>query len=197
MARFIINGYGQIELNNVAWPRDGRVEAQSKVNGTDFEHGLENGMLVSVDGAAREIVAYSADLPWAVVYSTEKSYDPTKSGLKNFKNEVEGFLPRVGYPSVGDKWTTNCFAADASAADGSTPAGLFYKATDMDQADMVAAIDAAFATATATDLYAVPDAGGAMVVSATAAATGPLLKVLKRYTMPDGSPAIQVQVIRV
>ena len=153
-------------------------------------------MLVSVDGVAREIVAYDEDLPWAVVYSTEKSYDPTKSGLKNFKNELEGFLPRVGYPSVGDKWTTNCFAADATAADGDTPAGFFYSATDMDQADMVDAIDDEIADG----LFAVPDEGGAMVLldaTAAAAETGPLLQVLKRYTMPDGSPAIQVQVIRV
>ena len=178
MTRFIIDGYGQIELNNVAWPRDGRVEAQSKVNATDFEDGLENGMIVSVDGLAREIVAYNADLPWAVVYSTEKSYDPTKSGLKNFKNE--GFLPRVGYPSVGDKWTTNCFAfaADADVTD---------------QASMIGTLDDSMAGG----LFAVPDAGGAMVLSNTAAVEGPLLKVLKRYTMPDGSPAIQVQVIRV
>lgn len=188
MARFIIDGYGQIELNNVAWPRDGRVEAQSTINATDFEDGLENGMLVSVDGAAREFVAYDASLPWAVVYSTEKAYDPTKSGLKNFNNELNGFLPRAGYPSVGDKWTTNCFAADDT-----TTGDLFYAATALDKAGMVAAIDAAIATG----LYAVPDADGAMVVSATAAQTGPLLKVLKRYTMPDGSPAIQVQVIRV
>lgn len=191
MARFIINGYGQIELNNVAWPRDGRVEAQSKVNASAFEDGLENGMLVSVDGVAREIVAYNADLPWGVVYSTEKSYDPAKSGLKNFKNELEGFLPRVGYPSVGDKWTTNCFAADDTAG-----TGLFDPADVTDQADMLGVVDAEIADG----LFAVPDAGGAMVlIDATAAAqeTGPLLKVLKRYTMPDGSPAIQVQVIRV
>lgn len=188
MARFKIDGYGQIELNNVAWPRDGRVEAQSTINADDFPEGLENGMIVSVDGAAREFVAYSADLPWVVVYSTEKAYDPMKSGLKNFKNELNGFLPRAGYPSVGDKWTTNCFAADDT-----TGTGLFDPATAGDKAGMVAAIDAKIAAG----LYAVPDADGAMVVSATAAGTGPLLKVLKRYTMPDGSPAIQVQVIRV
>ena len=197
MARFIINGYGQIELNNVAWPRDGRVEAQSTINATSFSDGLENGMIVSVDGAAREFVAYDAGLPWAVVYSTEKSYDPAKSGLKNFKNELNGFLPRAGYPSVGDKWTTNVFSADDTAADGDTPAGLFYDANgDMDQADMLDVIDDELKTG----LYAVPDTGGAMVLldaTAAAAVTGPLLKVLKRYTMPDGSPAIQVQVIRV
>lgn len=178
MTRFIIDGYGQIELNNAAWPRDGRVEAQSK-DATGFQD-LENGMLVSVNGVTREIVAYNADLPWAVVYSTEKSYDPALSGLKNFKNE--DFLPRVGYPSVGDKWTTNCFAADA----------LFTSATD--KAGMLTAVD----NAIADGLFAVPDADGAMaLITDLTDVTGPLLKVLKRYTMPDGSPAIQVQVIRV
>lgn len=176
MTRFIIDGYGQIELNNAAWPRDGRVEAQSK-DATGFQD-LENGMIVSVDGVERELVAYNADLPWAVVYSSEKSHDPALSGLKNFKNE--DFLPRVGYPSVGDKWTTNCFA--------------FPEDADVsEQADMIETIDDSIAAG----LYAVPDAGGAMVISDTDAGTGPLLKVLKRYTMPDGSPAIQVQVIRV
>ena len=36
MARLTIDGYGQLELNNVAFRRNGRVEAQCKLNESDI-----------------------------------------------------------------------------------------------------------------------------------------------------------------
>ena len=36
MARLTKSGYGQVELNNVAFRRDGRIEAQCKLDATDF-----------------------------------------------------------------------------------------------------------------------------------------------------------------
>ena len=54
MARMIIDGYGQVELNNVAFRRDGRIEAQCKPDETDFSQAVvENGMLLAVDNVAR------------------------------------------------------------------------------------------------------------------------------------------------
>ena len=34
--RFVIDGFGQVELNNVAFRRDGRIEAQCALDETDF-----------------------------------------------------------------------------------------------------------------------------------------------------------------
>ena len=48
--RMVIDGYGQLELNNVAFRRDGRVEAQCALDATDFaDVPAENGMLLAVD----------------------------------------------------------------------------------------------------------------------------------------------------
>ena len=75
--RLTIDGYGQIELNNVAFRRDGRIEAQCKPNATDFSTAkLENGMLLAVDGANREVkFATDGSLPVALNYSAEHIYD--------------------------------------------------------------------------------------------------------------------------
>ena len=34
--RYVIDGYGQVELNNCAFRRDGRIEAQCAPDTTDF-----------------------------------------------------------------------------------------------------------------------------------------------------------------
>ena len=47
MARFVYDGYGQIELNNVAFRRDGRIEAQCKLKETTYEE----------DGTVKELKA--------------------------------------------------------------------------------------------------------------------------------------------
>ena len=45
LTRFVIDGYGQLELNQVAFRRDGRVEAQCALDDTDFASvPAENGM---------------------------------------------------------------------------------------------------------------------------------------------------------
>ena len=36
LTRFVIDGFGQLELNNVAFRRDGRIEAQCALDATDF-----------------------------------------------------------------------------------------------------------------------------------------------------------------
>ena len=54
--RFVIDGFGQLELNQVAFPRDGRIEAQCKLDDTDFASvPAENGMLLAVDRVNRAV----------------------------------------------------------------------------------------------------------------------------------------------
>lgn len=177
--RMIIDGYGQIELNNVAFRRDGRIEAQCKPDETDFSDAVvENGMLLAVDNVARTVkFATDSSLPVALVYSAEHMYDERKPGLKNFYLEgKDDFLPRLGYLAVGDKYTTNCVAYDSSEfADDSA----FESALD--------ALDS-------TPLWAGVDAKGAHLVSATAPTVGPKIRVIKKTTMPNGTLGLKMQV---
>ena len=57
MARMSIDGYGQVELNNVAFRRDGRIEAQCALSTADFSSGkpAENGMILRVKKDKHEI----------------------------------------------------------------------------------------------------------------------------------------------
>ena len=178
--RLTIDGYGQIELNNVAFRRDGRIEAQYAPDTTDFATAkVENGMLLAVDDA-NHCVKLPADgsLPIALVYSTEHMYDERTPGLKNFKlNGSDDFFPRLGYLSVGDKYRTNCVCYDD---------GEFTSEEQL--------ITALKACAT-TPVYGMADASGATKLSATAGTFGPKLKVVAFDTMPDGQKGIKLQVL--
>ena len=179
LTRLVIDGYGQIELNNFAAPRDGRVEAQCKLNKTDFPAGAENGMLVAVDNVKSEVKLYNASkkLPLAVIYSTEHIYSERKNGLKNFINTVDGFYPRLGYLSVGDKFTTNTFCYDTTEFAAET--------------NLMTAIDG-IAT---TPLYAGVSTNGAWKLTATAPTAGPVAIVVKKTTMPDGQLGLKLQIL--
>lgn len=170
MARFVIDGYGQLELNNVAFRRDGRIEAQCKLDPSiDY---IENGMLLAVDNVTRTIkmpVADGSDLI-ALHYSTEHIYDERTPGLKNFKLEKDSFLPRLGYLAKGDKFTTNCLE------------------TSLDEDAITAAV--------ATGLYGCECTSGAIELSTTKP-TGKavVLKAVQATTMPDGTFGVKFQVL--
>lgn len=179
LKRFIIDGFGQIELNNVAFRRDGRIEAQCALDENDFATvSAENGMLLAVD-KANGVVKFAVDgeLPIAVNYSTEHMYDERHNGLKDFRLDLGEFYPRMGYPAVGDLWTTNCLCYD----DG--------EFTDED------ALVEALMACNETPVYGGACENGAVKLSATKPEFGPVLKVVKFYTMPDGQPGVKVQVI--
>lgn len=178
--RLVISGYGQVELNNVAFRRDGRIEAQCAPNATDFKSiPVENGMLLAVDDANHCVkLPVDGSLPIALVYSTEHMYDERTPGLKNFKlNGSDDFFPRLGYLSVGDKYRTNCVCYDD---------GEFTSEEQL--------ITALKACAT-TPVYGMADASGAIKLSATAGTFGPKLKVVAFDTMPDGQKGIKLQVL--
>ena len=109
LKRFVCDGFGQLELNQVAFRRDGRIEAQCAL-GDDFkEVPAENGMLLAVDNINR-IVKYPVageKFPIALNYTTEHMYDERTQALKNFNLPQGTFYPRMGYPKIGEIWTTN------------------------------------------------------------------------------------------
>lgn len=181
LTRLKIDGYGQVELNNCAFRRDGRIEAQCAPDTTAFSQIMvENGMLLAVDNVNR-IVTLPTDnsLPIALNYSAEHMYDERTPGLKNFALKGDGsedFYPRLGYLSVGDKWTTNCICYDN---------GEFASES---------AFISALASYKETALYATPGSNGCPVVSSTVPTEGISLRVVQKTTMPDGTIGVKFQV---
>ena len=182
MARMVIDGFGQIELNNVAFRRDGRIEAQCALSTVDFASvPAENGMILRVKKADHEICfadASAANQLYALNYTSEHMYDERKPGLKNFATyaHVDGkddFYPRLGYLSAGDLWTTNCVDLGAYAS-----------------ADAVASALASGA------VYAAVGTQGAPVIQAAAPSVGPVMQVIKKTTMPDGTFGLKFQVYK-
>ena len=183
--RLTIDGYGQLELNNVAFRRDGRIEAQCAIDADAFSNGyIENGMLLAVDNVTRKItLATDEELPIALNYTTEHMYDERTPGLKNYKtNAKKDFYPRLGYLAVGDKFTTNCVSYDSSVDTAWTDESAFISA---------------LANITATPVYGgIGSDDGSILLSATAPTVGPKLKVIAKTTMPDGTIGIKFQCTR-
>ena len=138
-------------------------------------------MLLAVDRVNRAVKlpksAVIADCPVAIHYSAEHMYDERANSLKDFKLERGTFLPRLGFLSVGELFTTNCICYD-----------------DSEFADDDALIAAAGAIGT-TPLYGGVSDNGAILVSASDPSAGPVLKVVEKTTMPDGTFGLKFQVL--
>ena len=164
-------GYGQIELNQCAFRRDGRIEAQCKIEGADY---VENGMILAIDNTKREVRYPAAgDYMFGLNYTSEHMYDERLvGGLKYYKTDKDSFLPRLGYLAVGDKFTTNTVVYD----------------------DTLTLTNAVYGYVKAGD-------NGYIRLSATkpedAIADAPLLRVIDaKATMPNGAPAVKFQCIK-
>lgn len=166
--RLAIDGFGQLELNQVAFRRDGRIEAQCKLaDGIEY---VENGMILAVDHANRTVKLGSAkDEFLALNYTTEHMYDERLAhGLKHFKLDKGTFCPRLGYLATGDKFTTNCVAIASATGEKAT----------------VEEVKAALAD----NQYGKVENG---VITLTNSAEGAIVKVVCATTMPDGQFAVK------
>lgn len=164
-------GYGQIELNQCAFRRDGRIEAQCKIEGADY---VENGMILAIDNTKREVhYPAASDYMFGLNYTSEHMYDERLvGGLKYYKTDKDSFLPRLGYLAVGDKFTTNTVVYDETLTITNAVYG-YVKAGDK----------------------------GYIRLSATkpsdAIDGAPLLRVIDaKATMPNGAPAVKFQCIK-
>ena len=173
----IKDGFGQLELNQVAFRRDGRIEAQCALNATDFPGGTgkyaENGMILVIDKVNKEVrlpdnkseAGHTTEVEdgvlYALNYSTEHMYDERARGLKNFRLGPDDFYPRLGYLAVGDRFTTNTIEDDfADLVVGTT----VLRAGDNGYWD-------------------------------SAATVGPKALVVEKTTMPDGQDAAKLMII--
>ena len=178
--RMTIDGFGQVELNNCAFRRDGRIEAQCAPDPVVFENmSVENGMILAVDEVTHTVKMPDGTLPVALVYTAEHLYDERYAGgLKYFKTEAKNdFYPRLGYLSVGDKFTTNCIGYDSGE----------YTNDD--------ALITALGNIGTTPVYGGESANGVIVLSATKPTAKVVMKVIEFYTMPDGQKGVKLQVI--
>lgn len=183
--RLTIDGYGQLEINNCAFRRDGRIEAQCALDATDFATiPAENGMLLAVNNVTRTVgfPATGEDWPIAINYSAEHMYDERHPGLKNFKLELGEFYPRLGYLSRGDKFTTNCIS---------------YDTTDFADDDAVKAIELTGDDAVVVYASEYVDGDGSILLKKGSAPSSVkvVLKAIAITTMPDGTFGIKFQVI--
>lgn len=190
--RFTIDGFGQLELNQVAFRRDGRVEAQCALDDTDFATvPAENGMILAVDRINRKIKFATEDnvetMPVALNYTTEHMYDERANALKDFSLPRGTFYPRLGFLSAGELFTTNCIGYD-DAEWTATGSGTTAKTADENFETACKAIKT-------TPLYGGVSDEGAIAVSATAPEYGPVLKVVEATTMPDGTFGLKFQVV--
>ena len=163
-------GYGQIELNQCAFRRDGRIEAQCKIEGADY---VENGMILAIDNTKHEVrYPAASDYMFGLNYTSEHMYDERLvGGLKYYKTDKDSFLPRLGYLAVGDKFTTNTVVYDAD--DITTMVYGYVKAGDN-----------GYTRLSATE-------------PSDAIAGAPLLRVIDaKATMPNGAPAVKFQCIK-
>jgi hypothetical protein len=170
--RLTIDGYGQLELNQVAFRRDGRIEAQAKIaEGIDY---VENGMLLAIDPVKRTVGYPTANEGLiALNYTTEHMYDERQRGLKFFKLDKDSVLPRLGYLAQGDKYTTNCIAYDDAE----------FASED--------AVKAAVAACKETAVYGQPCENGATQITATKPEGAVALQVVEGTTMPNGTYGIK------
>lgn len=164
-------GYGQIELNQCAFRRDGRIEAQCKIEGADY---VENGMILAIDNTKREVRYPAAgDYMFGLNYTSEHMYDERLvGGLKYYKTDKDSFLPRLGYLAVGDKFTTNTVVYDETLTLTNAVYGYVKDG------------DKGYIRLSATE-------------PSDAIAGAPLLRVIDaKATMPNGAPAVKFQCIK-
>ena len=109
MAEIKRDGFGQLEINHLAAPKNGQVYAQLPA-AEDIDV-LENGMFVKYDYENGE-VNFTGDGPWMLVCNEEKLYDERHQMHKYWalqRSEAYNgvIVPRVFDVKAGDLFTTN------------------------------------------------------------------------------------------
>ena len=126
MAKYVKDGYGQIEPNRCSFLHDGNIESQCVAN-----EAIENGAIVNVDKANGTVVnatSFTTGL-LGVNYTAERIYNQFTPGRKNFRVEKDEY-PRVGYLKSGDVFTTNVMFSETGVTVHETKikTGLYWTA---------------------------------------------------------------------
>lgn len=186
-------GYGQLELNQVAFPRDGRIEAQLPLDKEAFGRAgqakrttgthaadtpCEVGMILAVEKAAGYVTTAdnaSANAVYALNYSTEHMYDERTPQLRNFCMYPADNAPGAYY--------------DMTRYDDFYPRLGYLAVGDR------------FTTNTIEDDFADLVVGTTVLRAGdngywdSAATVGPKALVVEKTTMPDGQDAAKLMII--
>ena len=128
---------------------------------------LEQGTFVKYDYAAGK-VDFTGEGPWMMVYNEEKLYDERKQMHRDYAMLKTDFYDGVMTPRVFAMELGDIYTTN-NLADGSYSVG-----------DNVT-----------------PGANGILAAGGTIAAGTLVLKVVKEYTLPDGQPAVKLQVVSI
>ena len=201
---FDCKGYGQIEPNQVSFTRDGRIEAQCKLDPAVFaahfpmiadeaEAGMiygENGSFYIVDKANKIVTVPTKELsdkgfPMGICYSSEMIYNQYTPGRRNYCMICGEFLPRLGYTEVGERLTINGVAWDDTAYAVGTSKELYD------------AVKAKLAAGTDVYAYVVDGSKGKLTIGANVnnALGNVYAQIVKCYTNADGTLAFMIQMI--
>ena len=181
-------GFGQVEPNHLSAQRTGQIYAQLPAAANIAI--LENGQFAKYDYENGE-VNFTGDGEWLLVFNEVKLYDDFwRESYKDFAMQAKNYTPgsntithggvgplkgqmtpRLFKTNVGDIYTTNCLAV--ANTDGKT------------EVDM--------GTITLGDELGVASTGYLVEASTLTSYDGPIFKVVKIYTMPDGQEAVKVQ----
>lgn len=167
-------GYGQVEPNHLSGIVTGQIYAQLPAANSITQ--LEQGQFAKYDYAAGE-VNFTGDGEFMLVYNEEKLYDERYQSHKDFVYKVGDFTDSKLYPRlirtyVGDIITTNTFEAATSNVDKITMPEL------------------------EAGNYLAVGANGFLAKEDSKPGTGMVWKVVKVYTMPDGTPGVKIQRIQ-
>ncbi len=184
-------GYGQVEPNHLSGIVTGQIYAQlpaataATSNGTTTLTAitqLEQGQFLKYD-YANGCADYAGDGEWMLVYCEEKLYDERYQSHKDFVLKNTDFTDNYIYPrliktNVGDIYTTNMFGAANTGVDAIVGTSVSLSVGE----------------------YLQPAAATGILTKATIAEnadytslTGMVWKVVKEYTMPDGTPGVKIQ----
>lgn len=168
-------GFGQVEPNHLSAQKTGQIYAQLPVKSTISV--LENGQFAKYDYANGE-VNYTGDGEWMLVFNEVKLYDDMwRESYKDFAlvktNYVDGVMtPRLLKTNIGDIFTTNCLQVANTSGKAEVETTETYKVGD----DLGVAATGYLTKAAKTEGY-----------------TGPVFRIVKVYTMPDGQQGVKVQ----
>ena len=160
------DNFAQVEPNHLSAPRDGGVYGQ--LPAAQSIEILKQGTFVKYDYSKGE-VNFTGEGPWMMVFNEEKLYDERKQMHRDYAMQKGEFYDGVMVPRVFRMAAGDIFTTNA-VVKGSYTVG-----------DKVA-----------------PNAQGILDKTAAAKAGTDktlLLQVVKETTMPDGQPAVKLQVI--
>ena len=160
------DNFAQVEPNHLSAPRDGGVYSQLPAD--DSIEILEQGTFVKYNYATGK-VGFTGAGPWMMVFNEEKLYDERKQMHRDYAMQKGEFYDGVMVPRVFRMAVGDIFTTNA------------VKTDTYSVGDKVA-----------------PGTGGILergAASAAEAAKTLVLQVVKETIMPDGQPAVKLQVI--